>query len=133
MTTGIINHIALCVKDKSKSSEFYAPILEFMGYHRVAKYLWRRPDGIGDFILYKSSVKFEGMKYNKKQIGIHHLAFNSDTKEEVDELYRLLTKLGAKILNTPASHKYSDGYYAVYFEDLDGIKLEFAYTPNQHL
>ncbi|MDJ0957205.1 MAG: VOC family protein [Arenicellales bacterium] len=131
MATGIVNHIALSVTDKQASADFYAPILEFLGYQRRSKYLWRRPDCIGDFILYKTKQKYQQQPHHKGQTGIHHLAFNSDTKEEVDEFYELLLKVGAKVLNAPATYTYSRGYYAVFFEDLDGIKLELAYTPNQ--
>jgi len=39
-------------------------------------------------------------------------------------------KLGVEILDVPATYEqYSPGYFAVFFSDPDGIKLEYVYTP----
>ena len=40
-----------------------------------------------------------------------------------------LKQTGATILDAPEEYLYSPGYYAVYFTDPDGLKLEFAYAP----
>lgn len=61
--------------------------------------------------------------------GLHHLAFNADSAAQVDEFYKLLLKIGAKILAPPAEYDYAPGYYAVFFTDPDGIKLELAHIP----
>ena len=36
----------------------------------------------------------------------------------------------ATVLDAPAEYPYSPGYFAVYFTDPDGLKLEFAYAPD---
>ena len=39
---------------------------------------------------------------------------------------------GATILDPPAEYPdYGKGYYAVFFADPDGMKLEYAFTPPQ--
>ena len=40
-----------------------------------------------------------------------------------------LQAMGAEITDPPAEYDYLPGYYAVYFLDPDGIKLEVAHTP----
>jgi predicted lactoylglutathione lyase len=47
----------------------------------------------------------------------------------VDSLYELLKEIGAQILDPPAEYPYFPGYYAVYFNDPDGVKLEFVFWP----
>jgi hypothetical protein len=43
----------------------------------------------------------------------------------------LLKEIGAEILDPPAVY-YPPDYYATFFCDPDGIKLELAYTPSLH-
>jgi catechol 2,3-dioxygenase-like lactoylglutathione lyase family enzyme len=62
--------------------------------------------------------------------GLHHLAWQALSREDVDRLHQLLLKIGAKILDAPADYpQYSEGYYAVFFADPDGLKLEYVFTP----
>ena len=64
--------------------------------------------------------------------GIHHLALRAKSREDVDELYRVLLKIKAEILEVPREYpEYEPGYYAVFFLDPDGIKLEFVFTNDR--
>ena len=59
-------------------------------------------------------------------------AFRAPSREAVDELYRnyLLPKKIPTLYRGPKEWKdYDLGYYAVYFEDPDRIKLELVYVP----
>lgn len=56
------------------------------------------------------------------QIGFHHYAFELESRKAVDELQTFVKKLGAKIVD-PAGEYYDD-YYAVFFLDPNGLKLE---------
>ena len=131
MALGHINHICLTVKDGKQAYEFYSPVLEYLGYKPVFfKGFWRRPDPeIGDFALFEARPEFSDRNHERRAPGLHHLAFNADSREQVDGLYEVLVKIGAKILDPP-QEVYGSSYYAVYFEDPDGVKLELAYTPN---
>jgi predicted lactoylglutathione lyase len=64
----------------------------------------------------------------------HHLAFNAESRQAVEACAELLERLvhtGSKIIHPPQDYpQYSPGYYAVFFEDPDGLYLEFAYTPS---
>ena len=62
--------------------------------------------------------------------GLHHLALRASSPEDVDALHAKLVAFGADILDPPAAYPdYGDGYYAVFFADPDGMKLEYVYTP----
>ena len=55
------------------------------------------------------------------------IAFWADTREEVDRLAKLVRKAGGKALEGPEiCSGYSRGYYAFFFEDPDGNKLEIC-------
>ena len=64
--------------------------------------------------------------------GLHHLAFDADSREQVDGLYTVLKAVGARVLDPPAEYDYCPGYYAVFFADPDGIKLELCHTPGNY-
>jgi predicted lactoylglutathione lyase len=61
---------------------------------------------------------------------LHHLAWVADSRADVDRLHKLLVEIGATVLDPPTDYPhYREGYYAVFFADPDGLKLEFVHTP----
>ena len=48
---------------------------------------------------------------------------------DVDALAGELAAHGARILDPPRVYDYTPGYYAVFFTDPDGIKLELVHIP----
>ena len=69
-------------------------------------------------------------RHDRYSCGLHHLAWVAQSREDVDHLYELLVGIGATILDPPADYPhYRDGYYALFFADPDGLKLEFVHTP----
>ena len=136
MALGIINHLMLAVKDVKNSIEFYEPIMTFMDYELYDSNeffaLFRLKNGIGDFIIIQSSPELAVRSHERFSPGFHHVSFNADAREQVDDLYELLLRNKVEILDPPCEcEEYSPGYYAVYFEDPDGMKLELSHTPNQ--
>jgi catechol 2,3-dioxygenase-like lactoylglutathione lyase family enzyme len=62
--------------------------------------------------------------------GLHHIAWNAASRDDVDAMYALLRRIGANILDPPANYpRYGPGYYAVFFADPDGLKLEYVFKP----
>ncbi len=61
---------------------------------------------------------------------VHHLAFAAPDRAAVDAFHGRLLDLGVHVLDAPADYpQYGAGYYAVFFADPDGIKLEYVFTP----
>lgn len=139
MTRGSINHLAVTAGDFARSIEFYGKVLGFMGYVRRAApesaqqpvkprlIAWSSPNG--SFTLWPAKAEPPFRPVDRNQPGAHHLAFNAAGRADVDKLYELLKEIGAKILDPPAEYPYSPGYYAVFFTDPDGLKLEFVFVP----
>jgi glyoxylase I family protein len=64
--------------------------------------------------------------------GVHHIAFAAPTRLAVDDLYQTLSAMHATVLDPPRDYpQYEPGYYAVFFLDPDGIKLEYVFTPDE--
>ena len=55
------------------------------------------------------------------------IAFWADTRQEVDRIAKLVRDAGGQVLEGPeVCEDYSPGYYAFFFEDPDGNKLEIC-------
>jgi catechol 2,3-dioxygenase-like lactoylglutathione lyase family enzyme len=134
MARGDIHHLDLTVSDLEISKVFYESILGFMGY-RISD---MDPDGY-DFHLVRPDMPFTSIgilrqhraqPHDRYTPGLHHIAWRAESREDVDAMYAHLLKLNAQILDPPAAYpRYGDGYYAVFFSDPDGLKLEYVYKP----
>ena len=140
-TRGLIHHLILKVADIQRSSAFYRPLFEFMGYALTgcgAEFQdWRRVDlnGMPEISLVQVAPPLAAVPYVRGAVGHHHhIAFNAESRQAVEECAALLGRLahtGGKMIHPPRDYpQYSPGYYAVFFEDPDGLYLEFAYTPS---
>ncbi len=88
--------------------------------------------GNGDvqIFLVRCENQFSGSGFHRKRVGLNHVAFRAESKEEVDRFYKqfLAPKRVTVLYDGPRVHpEYGPSYYAVYFEDPDRIKLEFVH------
>lgn len=129
-----VAHVYLYVSDLKKSYEFYNKLLTLLDYRETVNKDW----GFA-FNNSGTSIWFEEARpghiekgYHRKRVGLNHLAFRVNSKEEVGKFYTEFLKTNniPTLYDTPKSFpEYEDGYYAVFFEDPDRIKLEIAYYP----
>ena len=140
-TRGLMHHFIIKVTNVQRSGDFYGPLFTFMGYDLTdcgAGFQdWRRVDlgGMPEFSLVQVQPDLADVPYVRGAVGHHHhIAFNAESRQAVDDCYALLLRLqqtGSKVIHPPQDYpQYSAGYYAVFFEDPDGLYLEFTYTPN---
>jgi catechol 2,3-dioxygenase-like lactoylglutathione lyase family enzyme len=119
-----IDHLVIRVSDYEKSKAFYGKLFEFLGFKVLDEY----PDAIGwtngktRFWIGPADAKGKKRKYRIGDIGFHHYAFELRSRKDVDALQGLVKKLGAPIVDPAA--EYYDDYYAMFFLDPDGLKLE---------
>ena len=67
---------------------------------------------------------------SRYRVGLHHLALSAPSRETVDERAGWLRSIGAALESEPREYDYMPGYYAVFFYDPDGIKLEIVHVPD---
>jgi glyoxylase I family protein len=139
MARGSINHLALTASDLERSTRFYDRVLGFMGYERVEVpeltqqlmktplHAWASPNG--SITLRPAKPDSASQVHNRSAPGLNHLAFNAESRADVEQMNELLKEIGAQILDPPAEYPYFPGYYAIYFTDPDGVKCEFLYGP----
>jgi len=132
VTAGRIHHIDLTVTSLERSTAYYDTVLTRIGYTRVADAdegpLWRGAQH--EVGLQAADERGRATTHQRFAPGLHHLAFRAPSPAAVDWLHTELVALGVRVLDPPAAYeRYSPGYYAVFFADPDGLKLEYVYTP----
>jgi catechol 2,3-dioxygenase-like lactoylglutathione lyase family enzyme len=78
--------------------------------------------------LRQATTESEG-PYDRYRVGLHHIAFEVASRAAVDERAEWLRVNGAEIESGPQAYWYQPGYYAVFFYDPDGLKLELVHVP----
>jgi catechol 2,3-dioxygenase-like lactoylglutathione lyase family enzyme len=119
-----IDHLVISVSDYQKSKDFYGRLFAFLGFEVSDEYDqaigWT--NGNTRFWIGPADAKGRKHKHRIGEVGFHHYAFELRSRKDVDELQAFLHELGASIVD-PAGEYYDD-YYAVFFLDPDGLKLE---------
>jgi glyoxylase I family protein len=135
--TGSMNHVRFTVTDIPRGEAFYDPLLRFIGYELAEKdekrLAWKMdsPAGNRQWVLLSAvSAEGAGRTHDRYSPGLHHFAWNAESREEVDRFHDLLVERGVEVLDPPAEYRYEPGYYAVFFADPDGLKLELVHVPN---
>jgi catechol 2,3-dioxygenase-like lactoylglutathione lyase family enzyme len=132
-----IDHLDLVVTDLERSLRFYTELLHPLGYTRTAEIEGEqgervvyvgRPGGFGSVSVREAKGRRE---YDRYDVGIHHIAFSAPRRSVVDERAEWLRSNGHTIESGPEEYEYTPGYYAVFFYDPDGIKLEILHRPRE--
>ena len=124
MKTRFFDHIDLRVRDRKKADEFYRQVLPAIGF----------TCDTGDAELSCFTVPGEGKReffcFNedpRHTPGETRISFWAETQEEVDRVAAVVKSAGGRVLEGPEMCvEYTPNYYAVFFEDPDGNKLEIC-------
>ena len=122
MSRRLFDHIDLRVKNRAAAQNFYAQILPAIGFtvDKSAK-IWGAFEAEGG-----KAVDFFGFTEEADhQPNGNRIAFWAESREAVDMIAEVVRKAGGKNLEGPElCADYTPGYYALFFEDPDGNKLE---------
>jgi glyoxylase I family protein len=136
-----LGHLDLVCRDLDASLAFYAAVFGPLGLeppHLVPgeraeqiHYLRFPQAGSGSLGLRQALVDQEFDLYAP---GLHHYAFAVETRDEVDAVHRAAASSGAEILHAPKVWpQYHPEYYATFFLDPDGFRLEVAASRDSRL
>jgi glyoxylase I family protein len=137
MRSSGVHHVDLVVSSIERSLPFYRDLLGPIGWHGLSEvegergetiwYLW----GPGSSIGLRAAQSDTPDGFDRYRLGLHHLAFEAYSRGMVDERAAWLESQGTEIESGPEEYTYQPGYYAVFFYDPDGLKLEILHIPGQ--
>ena len=129
-----VHHFQIQVSNIQKSGMFYGELLGRLGFAKVFE-----TEGVVEWqkegtriIVAQCPKRFLAHGYHRKRVGLNHIAFRAPSRAAVDDLYHnyLVPKKIPTLYGGPKEWKdYDPGYYAVYFEDPDRMKLELVHVP----
>jgi len=127
MTQNPFSHIDQRVHDLEAGIEFYGAFLPELGFSRFVGgklfRAWTTQKGEGP-----SQPWFGITEDASHRPGLSRIAFWVDSQSEVDRIAKILKASGARELSGPKlMPEYLDTYYAVFFEDPFGNRLEVVY------
>jgi catechol 2,3-dioxygenase-like lactoylglutathione lyase family enzyme len=128
MSTRLFDHIDLRVKNRKTAQRFYEKILPAIGF-RVDKSgeEWGLFEAEGG-----KAVDFFGFTEDSDhRPNGSRIAFWAPSRAVVDKVAEVVRQAGGKKIEGPElCRDYSPGYYAVFFEDPDGNKLEVCHRES---
>lgn len=126
-----VDHVDLAVRDLGGAIGFYATVLGALGFSRVPH---------PEYVAFANAHVMIGLRQARSddpaerfRSGLHHLALRAAGRADVDAFHAFLVANGVTVLDAPAEYpEYGAGYYAVFFADPDGSKLELVHFPWGH-
>ena len=122
----LYDHIDLRVSDLARARRFYDPLMTALGFARFdtdgrnINYHLPSPDRAKPFF---GLMEERGHRGNASRI-----AFRAASREDVDRLANIAKDAGARAFEAPENYEAdAPWYYATFFEDPDGNKLEICY------
>ena len=123
-----IDHLYLAVTDLDRSIAFYDPVMRLLGFRRgnfpIAGE--RHVHYFNRETQYTLRPARAARSHDPYAPGLHHVCFRVDSGEAVDGIASGLRALGVEATMPRLYPEYADDYYATFFTDPDGLRLEIV-------
>ncbi len=123
-----IDHVYLTVTDLARSKRFYDGVMKVLGYAQVESAIGGDPHVHYYNRQFGFSLRPErtNTAHDPYAPGLHHFCFRVVDERAVDRACAELRALGVTATAPRLYPEYSADYYATFFEDPDGIRLEIT-------
>ena len=125
-----IHHVDLAVTDVDASLDFYLDLLGPLGwaeevrfptYRGTEEVVYLREEATGAMLGLRPA---DGGTYAYYGVGVEHLAFRVESREEVDAAHQRCLSRSANVHFPPEEDRDVEDYYALFVFDPDGIRIE---------
>jgi catechol 2,3-dioxygenase-like lactoylglutathione lyase family enzyme len=132
-----LGHVDLVCRDLARSLAFYGAVFGPLGLEPPVQvegergeliHYFRFPEpGSGSFGLRQASGPEAEQRFELYAPGFHHVSFAVESRADVDAAHESARGEGATVLHPPRLFpQYRPDYYATFFLDPDGFRLEVA-------
>jgi catechol 2,3-dioxygenase-like lactoylglutathione lyase family enzyme len=120
----VLHHVEIYVPDLGESLEFWGWLLPRLGYSQYQDWPAGRSYKQGDTYIVFVQSEYDDPGFDRRAPGLNHLAFHADSRADVDLLGEELRPRGIRILYEDQHPDPTSDYYALFFEDPMGLKVE---------
>ena len=121
---GRLHHLELYATNFVAAVDFWDWLLSKLGYEPKNEWESGRSWACGPTYLVLAQAERTDRSFDRRAPGLNHLAFHADSRETVDELTAAIREREDATVLYPERHPYAGGYYALYCEGPDGVKVE---------
>lgn len=122
-----VDHVYLTVSDMVRSLAFYDTVLGLLDFRALDAPIGGDPHRHYFNRVMQISIRpARGGTHDPYAPGLHHLCLQVADKAAVDRIARLLRDAGIEISDPALYPQYADDYYAIFFDDPDGIRHEIV-------
>ena len=121
-----VDHIYVAVSDLARAEAFYDRVMRLLGFKKGTKPIAgeRHLHYFNPITQYTIRPAKSAGPHDPYAPGLHHVCFRVPSPAQVDEAAAGLVALGVAATPPALYPEYADDYYATFFEDPDGIRLE---------
>jgi glyoxylase I family protein len=124
-----IDHVYVAVRDLARSSAFYDRVMTVLGYRKLESTI----GGDAHVHYYNRQFGFSlrparpgSPDHDPYAPGLHHFCFRVVDERAVDRAVAELRAVGVEVTDGRYYPEYAADYYATFFTDLDGVRLEIT-------
>ena len=121
---GQLHHVELYASDLDASVDFWDWLLGELGYEPKEEWDGGRSWVNGPTYVVLVRAADIDRPFDRRSPGLNHLAFHAASREQVDELTAGVRERGDATVLYEDRHPFAGGYYSLYCEDPEGVKVE---------
>ncbi len=126
-----LSHIGINLSSEEKSFPFWQELLKYLEFNLMLDGNHFDASNGQTFLCFSATKPgYQDPPFHRKHTGLNHVAFSVDSRQDVDRFVKeyLVPRKISTLYGGAKEYDYAPGYYAVYFEDPNRIKIEVAFT-----
>jgi catechol 2,3-dioxygenase-like lactoylglutathione lyase family enzyme len=123
-----LDHIYLTVSNMKRSEHFYDRVMQLLGFRKGDKAIAGDPHAhyFNRFLQVTIRPARSSSSHDAYAPGLHHICLQLASPADVDAAAVALQELDIRATDPRRYPEYNPDYYATFFEDPDGIRLELV-------
>jgi glyoxylase I family protein len=123
-----LDHLYLAVSDLARAERFYDPVMQLLGFRKGDKPIAGEPHAhyFNRVLQITLRPARSGAPHDPYAPGLHHLCLQLASRDAVDTAAAALREQGIAATSPRTYPEYDPEYYATFFSDPDGIRLELV-------
>lgn len=122
-----LDHLYISVSDFERSRKFYDGVMRALGFYKGTMAIGGEPHAHYFNRVMQYSIRPARSRLGEHDPyapGLHHVCFQVKDRGAVDDAAAAVRQLGVEVTAPAEFPEYAADYYAAFFNDPDGIRLE---------